>query len=162
VEDLAENEVGKPATTVRERLEQHRQNPTCFACHAVMDPLGFALENFDAVGHWRNIDRYSRDPIDASGVLPSGEPVDGPDDLRKALTEDLSMFARTVTTRLLTYALGRPVEAVDMPQVRELVRQAAQDDYRFSSLIKGIANSEAFRYSVVPGASDDGHMVADN
>ena len=162
VEDLAENEVGKPATTVRERLEQHRQNPTCFACHAVMDPLGFALENFDAVGHWRNIDRYSRDPIDASGVLPSGEPVDGPDDLRKALTEDPSMFARTVTTRLLTYALGRPVEAVDMPQVRELVRQAAQDDYRFSSLIKGIANSEAFRYSVVPGASDDGHMVADN
>jgi len=162
VEDLAENEVGKPATTVRERLEQHRQNPTCFACHAVMDPLGFALENFDAVGHWRNIDRYSRDPIDASGVLPSGEPIDGPDDLRKALTEDPSMFARTVTTRLLTYALGRPVEAVDMPQVRELVRQAAQDDYRFSSLIKGIANSEAFRYSVVPGASDDGHMVADN
>jgi len=72
------------------------------------------------------------------------------------------MFARAVTTRLLTYALGRPVEAVDMPQVRELVRQAAQDDYRFSSLIKGIANSEAFRYSVVPGASDDGHMVADN
>jgi len=162
VEDLAENEVGKPATTVRERLEQHRQNPTCFACHAVMDPLGFALENFDAVGHWRNIDRYSRDPIDASGVLPSGEPIDGPDDLRKALTEDPSMFARTVTTRLLTYALGRPVEAVDMPQVRELVRQAAQDDYRFSSLIKGIANSEAFRYSVVPGATDDGHMVADN
>ena len=160
VEDLAENEVGKPATTVRERLEQHRQNPSCFACHGVMDPLGFALENFDAVGHWRDIDRFSRDPIDASGILPSGKPVTGPDDLREALTANPDMFARTVTTRLMTYALGRPVEASDMPLVRELVSEAAEDDYRFSALIKGIANSHAFRYSIVPESTDN--FVAGN
>jgi len=160
VEDLAENEVGKPATTVRERLEQHRQNPTCFACHGVMDPLGFALENFDAVGHWRDIDRFSRDAIDASGVLPSGMPVNGPDDLRAALTANPDMFARTVTTRLMTFALGRPVEADDMPLVRELVREAADEDYRFSALIKGIANSHAFRYSIAP--EHDENMVAGN
>ncbi len=160
VEDLAENEVGKPATTVRERLEQHRQNPTCFACHGVMDPLGFALENFDAVGHWRDIDRFSRDAIDASGVLPSGMPVNGPDDLRAALTANPDMFARTVTTRLMTFALGRPVEADDMPLVRELVREAADEDYRFSALIKGIANSHAFRYSIAP--EHDENMVDGN
>jgi len=160
VEDLAENEAGKPATTVRERLEQHRQNPTCFACHAVMDPLGFALENFDAVGHWRDIDRFSRGPIDSTGVLPSGEPVMGPDDLRKALTADPNMFARTVTMRLMTYALGRPVEASDMPEVRALVREIADEDYRFSALIKGIANSQAFRYSVIPGHEAGEHLAA--
>jgi len=161
VEDLAENEVGKKATTVRERLEQHRQNPTCFACHGVMDPLGFALENFDAVGHWREIDRYSRDPIDSTGVLPSGVEVRGPNDLRMALTEDPSMFARTVATRLMTYALGRPVEATDMPQVRELVRNAAAEDYRFSALIQGIVDSPAFRYGIVPSEDHDA-MVAGN
>jgi len=162
VEDLAENEAGQPATTVRERLERHRQNPACFACHGVMDPLGFALENFDAVGHWRNIDRYSRDPIDPTGILPSGEEVRGPDDLRKALTSDPSMFARTVTTKLMTYALGRPVEASDMPLVRALVRDAADDDYRFSSLVKGIVSSDAFMLSVAPGEGDSEHMVAGN
>ncbi len=162
VEDLPENETGKPATTVRERLEQHRANPTCNACHAVMDPLGFALENFDAVGHWREIDRFSRDPIDSSGVLPSGAGVNGPDDLRKSLTDNPSMFARTVTTRLMTYALGRAVEAEDMPLVRSLVRSSAAEDYRFSSLIKGIVSSPAFRFNAVPESGNDENMVAEN
>jgi hypothetical protein len=162
VEDLPENETGKPATTVRERLEQHRANPTCNACHAVMDPLGFALENFDAVGHWREIDRFSRDMIDSSGVLPSGAGVNGPDDLRMSLTEDPAMFARTVTTRLMTYALGRPLEAEDMPLVRTLVKNAAAEDYRFSSLIKGIVASQAFRFNAVPDNEGHENMVADN
>jgi len=160
VEDLAENEAGQPATTVRERLEQHRANPTCNACHAVMDPLGFALENFDAVGHWRDIDRYSRDPIDSSGILPSGAPVQGPDDLRQALMENPDMFVSTVTTRLMTYALGRPVEATDMPIVRQLVAQTAQDNYRVSSLIKGIVNSHTFRKALVPDS--EGSVIANN
>jgi hypothetical protein len=163
VEDLAENEVGQPASTVRERLEQHRANPTCNACHAIMDPLGFALENFDAVGHWRDIDRFSRDQIDASGVLPSGKPVNGPDDLRLSILETPDMFAITVTTRLLMYATGRAVEASDMPAVRSLVRQAAADDYRFSTLIKGIVNTTQFRFAVVPDPEGDQHnQVADN
>lgn len=162
VEDLAENEAGKPATTVRERLEQHRQNPTCFACHGVMDPLGFALENFDAVGHWRDIDRFSRDPIDATGVLPNGREVFGPDDLRNALIAEPEMFARTVATRLMIYALGRPVEAADMPEVREIVRNAATGGYRFSALIKGLVDSPAFRYDVAPAPAGSEHLVADN
>jgi len=163
VEDLAENEVGQPATTVRARLEQHRANPTCNACHAIMDPLGFALENFDAVGHWREIDRFSRDQIDASGVLPSGKPVNGPDDLRLSILETPDMFASTVTTRLLMYATGRAVEASDMPTVRSLVREAAADDYRFSTLIKGIVNTTQFRFAVVPDSEgDQNNLVADN
>jgi hypothetical protein len=161
VEDLPENEAGKAATTVRERLEQHRANPTCNACHAVMDPLGFALENFDAVGHWREIDRFSRDPIDSSGVLPSGVPVNGPNDLRKSLISDPAMFSRTVTTRLMTFALGRPVEASDMPLVRSLVQNAATEEYRFSSLIKGIVNSPAFKYNIAPSSAQD-NFVAEN
>ncbi|MDG2174547.1 MAG: DUF1592 domain-containing protein [Gammaproteobacteria bacterium] len=163
VENLAENEAGQPATTVRERLEQHRANPTCNACHAIMDPLGFALENFDAVGHWRDIDRFSRDQIDASGVLPSGKPVNGPDDLRLSILETPDMFASTVTTRLLMYATGRPVEATDMPTVRNLVRQAAADDYRFSTLIKGIVNTTQFRFALVPDpVGDQNNQLADN
>ncbi|MBT6041950.1 MAG: DUF1592 domain-containing protein [Gammaproteobacteria bacterium] len=161
VEDLPENVAGEAATTVRERLEQHRANPTCNACHAVMDPLGFALENFDAVGHWREIDRFSRDPIDSSGVLPSGAPVNGPDDLRESLIADPAMFSRTVTTRLMTFALGRPVEASDMPLVRSLVQNAATEEYRFSSLIKGIVSSAAFKYNIAPSSEQD-HLVAEN
>ena len=161
VEDLPENVAGEAATTVRQRLEQHRANPTCNACHAVMDPLGFALENFDAVGHWREIDRFSRDPIDSSGVLPSGAPVNGPNDLRESLIADPAMFSRTVTTRLMTFALGRPVEASDMPLVRSLVQNAATEEYRFSSLIKGIVSSAAFKYNIAPSSEQD-HLVAEN
>jgi len=162
VEDLPENEAGQPAVTVRERLEQHRANPTCNACHAVLDPLGFALENFDAVGHWREIDRFSRSPIDSTGILPGGGEVKGPIDLRNALLSEPEMFARTVTTRLMMYALGRPVEATDMPEVRRLVQQSAEQGYRFSSLIKGIIGSRSFRYASVPDGHDVHNLVAEN
>ncbi len=145
VEDLAENEAGQPASTVRERLEQHRQNPTCNSCHAVMDPLGFALDNFDAVGRWRDRDRYTGTTVDASGLLPNGKVVEGPEDLRLALLERPDMLAMSLTEKLLTYALGRNVEAHDMPIVRAIVRESAKDDYRFSSLVLNIVNSPAFK-----------------
>jgi len=153
VENLPENVAGKPATTVRERLEQHRQNPTCNACHAIMDPLGFALENFDATGRWRDIDRDTRTPIDASGVLPDGHPVQGPRDLREALLRRPELFARAFTEKLLTYSLGRPLTAHDMPTVRAIVRAAAADDYRFPALVGGVVASQAFRMNVVVDSS---------
>jgi hypothetical protein len=153
VEDLAENESGKPATTVRERLEKHRENPTCNACHAIMDPLGFALENFDATGRWRDVDRFTGTAIDASGVLPNGNMIDSPQDLRAALLERPDLFARAFTEKLLTYGLGRALSPYDMPTVRSIVREAAADDYRFSTLVKGIVANPAFRMSVAPDAA---------
>lgn len=150
VEDLPENESGQPATTVRARLERHRANPTCNACHAIIDPLGFALENFDATGRWRDIDRDTRTAIDASGELPNGRPVNSPQGLRNALLARPELFARAFTEKLLTYGLGRTLTAHDMPTVRAIVRGAEADDYRFSTLVKGIVRSSAFRMSVVP------------
>jgi hypothetical protein len=150
VEDLVENEAGKPATTVRERLEQHRHNPTCNACHAILDPLGFALENFDATGRWRDIDRFTGTAIDASGVLPNGHTVQSPQDLRAALLQRPELFAQAFTEKLLTYGLGRSLSPYDMPTVRAIVRNAADDDYRFSAIVRGIVESPAFRMSVVP------------
>jgi len=161
VEDLAENEAGKPATTVRERLEQHRQNPTCNACHAILDPLGFALENFDATGRWRDVDRFTGTAIDTSGVLPNGTAVNSPQGLRAALLARPHLFARSFTEKLMTYGLGRPLTAFDMPTVRAIVRDAAQDDYRFSSLVKGIVQSPAFRMSIVPELTDTSVTVPD-
>jgi hypothetical protein len=153
VEDLAENESGQPATTVRERLEKHRENPTCNACHAIMDPLGFALENFDATGRWRDVDRFAGTPIDASGVLPNGAAIDSPQDLRAALLERPDLFARSFTEKLLTYGLGLALSPYDMPTVRSIVREAAADDYRFSTLVKGIVRNPVFRMSVAPDAA---------
>jgi hypothetical protein len=161
VEDLAENEAGKPATTVRERLEQHRANPTCNACHAILDPLGFALENFDATGRWRDVDRFAGTMIDTSGVLPNGTPVNSPQGLRAALLARPHLFARAFTEKLMTYGLGRPLTAYDMPAVRAIVRDAANDDYRFSALVKGIVQSPAFRMSVVPELTDTAVAVPD-
>ncbi len=160
VEDLAENEVGKPATTVRERLEQHRQNPTCNACHAIMDPLGFALENFDATGRWRDTDRFTGTVIDASGVLPNGSTISSPQELRAALLSRPELFARAFTEKLLTYGLGRALTPYDMPAVRAVVRTAAADDYRFSTLVKGIVQNPAFRMSVVPETVTDATATA--
>ncbi len=136
VEDLAENVAGKPATSVRERLERHRENPTCNSCHSVMDPLGFALDNFDPTGRWRDIDRDTGAPIDPSGIMPNGSTVNGPIQLREA---------QALTEKLMIYALGRSLEPQDMPTVRALVRQAAGNDYRFSSIVLGIVNTEQFR-----------------
>jgi hypothetical protein len=141
---LKENLDGLPPKSVRERMEQHRANPVCASCHRVMDPLGFALENFDAVGRWRTAE--SGAPIDASGVLADGvTKVDGPVTLRRALLARPDNFATTVTEKLLTYAMGRGTESFDGPAVRKIVRTAAVDEYRWSSIVLGIVNSVPFQ-----------------
>ena len=135
-------------------MEQHRAKPSCNSCHGVMDPLGFALENFDAVGEWRSKDRYAGDAIDASGTLIDGTPVRGPADLRAALIKQPQQFVQTITEKLMTYALGRAVEAHDMPAVRKIVRDAARDNYRFSSIVKGIVASMPFQMRKAAGAEN--------
>jgi hypothetical protein len=144
VPQLKENSEDGQAMTVRQRLELHRADPACASCHAVMDPLGFALENFDAVGSWR-VKGEDGLAIDASGQLASGQAVDGVDALRKALLEQPAQFADTFTRQLLTYALGRGLEASDMPVVRHIVRDARPEQYRFSDIVLGIVRSVPFR-----------------
>ena len=129
--------------TVRARLEAHRANPACSACHAMIDPTGFALENFDAIGRWRVVDE-SFNPIDPSGVLPDGRAFDGVAEMRDALARDPRQFVTTVTEKLMTYALGRGLEHYDMPTLRRIVREAAADDYRFQSVVLGIVTSDPF------------------
>jgi hypothetical protein len=154
VPTLDEKDIGTTkALTVREMIAKHRASVTCASCHAVMDPLGLALENFDATGMWRDRDRYAGVAIDASGVLPDGTPVNGPDDLRKALLRNPAQFAQTFTEGLLTYATGRKLEHYDMPAVRRIVRGAAAGDYRFSALVQGVVRSEQFRMRRVPQAA---------
>ena len=139
------------ALTVRERLESHRANPSCAGCHDVMDPLGLALENFDGIGAWRERDSDAGNVlIDASGRLASGEPINGVNDLRAALLRRPEQFAQTFTRKLLTYALGRSVEFGDMPTVRSITRAAAEQNYKFSSILKDIINSDQFRMSTAP------------
>jgi hypothetical protein len=150
VEAFPETEPGARALTVRARMEAHRASPACNGCHGVMDPLGFALEHFDAVGEARSRDRYAGTPIDASGRLVDGTPVGGAPDLRRALLERPEQFVQTMTEKLLTFALGRRVEYSDMPAVRAIVRNAALDDYRFSSIVRGIVNSTPFQMKQIP------------
>jgi uncharacterized protein DUF1592/uncharacterized protein DUF1588/uncharacterized protein DUF1585/uncharacterized protein DUF1587/uncharacterized protein DUF1595 len=145
VPDLTENKRGEPPRTLRARLEQHRENPTCFACHGIMDPLGFALENYNAVGQFRSLDPDTRTPVDASGVLPDGTQVTGVGDLRRALTARPEQFVQALTENLMTFALGRKLDYRDMPTVRAIVRNAERDDYRFESLVLGVVSSDAFR-----------------
>jgi hypothetical protein len=152
VEAFQENKDGEKAKTVRAIMEQHRSKPTCNACHGVMDPLGFALENFDAIGEWRSQDRWAGIPIDASGQLNDGTKVSGPVDLRKALVRRSQQFVQTMTEKLMTYATGRSVEYYDMPAVRQIVRDAARDNYRFSSLVLGVVRSAPFQMRKVPEA----------
>ncbi len=135
-------EGGQPAT-VRALMEQHRANPVCAGCHAPMDPLGFALENFDAIGRWRTTD--ARAPIDASGVMPTGAEFEGPSGLRALLVSHPEQFVGTVTEKLLAYALGRGVEYYDYPTVRTITREAARTDYRWSSIVLGIVESPPFQ-----------------
>jgi mono/diheme cytochrome c family protein len=139
---LDESKLGK-AASVREMLEQHRVNPVCASCHARMDPLGFSLENFDAVGQWRTTDGEA--PINASGVLLDGTKVDGPAALRRALVAQQEQFVKTVTGKLLTYATGRQMEHADAPAIRSIVKAAAVDDYRWSSTILAIVKSAPFQ-----------------
>ncbi|MCH7815542.1 MAG: DUF1592 domain-containing protein [Proteobacteria bacterium] len=134
---------GQPAS-VRERLEEHRKNPVCATCHAPMDPLGFALENFDAIGSWRSVSAIGT-KIDASGMLPNGIQFEGISGLYDHLASDEAQFAETVTEKLLAFALGRALQYYDRPTIREIVRNAAADDYTWSSLISEIVSSPAFR-----------------
>ena len=136
------NKDGKPLS-VRQMLEMHRANPACASCHARMDPLGLSLENFDAIGQWRATD--AGHPIDASGTLLDGTQVEGPRQLRQALLAQKTQFVKTVTDKLLTYALGRGLEYYDAPTVRAIDRAAAADDYRWSSIILAIVKSVPFQ-----------------
>ena len=140
---LEETGAAGEGASIREQMEQHRQSPACASCHQRMDPLGFALENFDGIGQWRDDDGGA--PIDASGVLPDGTAFSGPADFREALLERRGEFVRTVAEKLLTYALGRAVGAHDMPAVRRILSESAADDHRWSSLILGIVESRPFR-----------------
>ena len=151
VPTLDEKDIGTTkALTVREMIAKHRASPTCSSCHAVMDPLGFALENFDATGKWRDRDRFAGTAIDSSGELPDGTPLKGPDDLRNALLRRPEQFVQTFTERLVMYAMGRKLEYYDMPTVRRIVRSAAHDNYRFSALVQAIVQCEQFRKHRVP------------
>lgn len=141
--NLAQNEPGARPASIRERLAEHRRNPSCNGCHGVIDPLGFALENFDAIGAWRTVDESGR-PVDAGGTTVSGATVEGLSGLRALLLADPDQFPRTVTEKLMAYALGRPLDYYDRPAVRGIVREAAASDYRWSSIILGIAKSPAF------------------
>jgi hypothetical protein len=129
--------------TIRERLAQHRTNPVCGSCHAVIDPPGFALENFDAIGGWRSVDE-SGHAVDAVGTTVGGAPIDGLSGLRALLLKNPEQFPATLTEKLLAYALGRRLEYSDRPAVRQIVRAAAAANYRWSSLILGIVTSPAF------------------
>ena len=129
--------------TLREQLEQHRANPTCAVCHAKIDPLGFALENYDAIGAWRT--HYGKFPIDASGTLPGGKSFSGPSEIRAILTAKKRDFARCLTEKMLTYALGRGLEGYDKPTVEAIVRRLEADEFRCSRLVVEIANSMPFR-----------------
>jgi hypothetical protein len=144
VETDLDNVAPEENLTVRERLAIHRENPTCNGCHGVMDPLGFALENFDVDGTWRDVDRESGKPIDASGLLPDGSRIAGPAELREALLARPEQFVQTFVEKLLAYSLGRSTEWYDMPAVREVVRRSAADDYRFSAIVMGIVRSAPF------------------
>ena len=202
VESFPDNPEGEQPRTVRARLEQHRAAPACNQCHGVIDPIGLALENFDAIGRWRTMDRAAEAPIDASTVLPSGVAIDGPVALRGQLArapamtasraaeapvdagaalptrvtiDDLvaleeqvagapAMFAQTVVEKLMMYALGRELEYFDMPQVRAVIREAANDDYRWSAIVSGIVHTDAFQKQgpTVDRATDGVEAVAAN
>jgi mono/diheme cytochrome c family protein len=144
VPDLEESATKDRPSTVREQLERHRANPTCSGCHRNIDPVGFALENFDAVGQWRDVTRDGLS-IDAAGVLSDGTKVDGPTALRKALLSRPDVFVGTVAEKLLIYALGRGLEPVDMPVVRSVVRGAAAQNYAMQAILLGIVKSDPFQ-----------------
>jgi hypothetical protein len=141
---LKDDKAGAELTgTLRQRMEQHRANPSCAACHQRMDPLGFGLENFDAVGAWRTLD--GKELIDASGVLPGGQSFRGPGELKAVLLARKEQFARCLADKMLTYALGRGTERFDRCAVDGIARDLAAADYRFSALVLAIVRCEAFQ-----------------
>ncbi|MEO8315662.1 MAG: DUF1592 domain-containing protein [Pseudomonadota bacterium] len=152
VEQFKESEPGRNMGTVRARLEQHREQKSCKSCHGVIDPLGFALENYDVVGGWRLRDLDVGEDIDSHGELASGKQINGPAELARAILSRPDQFVQAMTEKLMVYALGRPLRAQDMPAVRAIVRQAAADDYQFNALVRGIVTSDAFRKRRTPDA----------
>jgi hypothetical protein len=134
--------------SVRQRMEQHRTNPVCASCHKIMDPIGFALENFDGVGRWRTMDLGFK--VDSSGRLVDGSKLEGPQSLRKALLGYPDAFIGTMTEKLMTYAVGRGLQYYDMPAVRAITSEAARGDYHFSALVLGIVNSAPFQMRSIP------------
>jgi len=134
---------GSAPKTMRERMARHRENPACASCHRLTDPLGFVLENFDGVGAFRV--REAGAPVDASGAAPDGTPINGVIELRQALLKHQDAFVFTLTEKLMIYALGRGLEAYDMPVVRDIVRDASRQEYRFGSLLTGIVKSVPFQ-----------------
>ncbi len=157
VPSLSES-AGTEPKSMRDQMAQHRANPVCASCHKLMDPIGLAMENFDAVGRWR--ERDAAGPIDASGDLLDGTRVDGVVQLRQALLKRPDVFVGTITEKLLTYALERGVEASDMPTVRGISRDAARQNYRFSSLVLGVVKSPAFQMRLKAGANDSALKTA--
>ncbi|MEO6185983.1 MAG: DUF1592 domain-containing protein [Steroidobacteraceae bacterium] len=139
-------------TTVREKTELHRRAKACASCHSVMDPLGFALENFDTVGQFHSVDAQTRLPIDTKATMPDGTQLSGPADLHKALAARKDQFAQIITEKLMTYAVGRHVEYRDMPTVRQIVRASSADGYKFEDIVLGVVNSAAFRQREAPAA----------
>lgn len=146
---LPDADIGQASTSIRDRLAQHRADPICSSCHTVIDPLGFALENFDVIGAWREFDEGGN-PVDANGNYPGGVEFSGFSDLRDWMLARPDRFAHTLTEKLMTYALGRRVEFYDQPTIRDIVRNAALDDYSWSSIILGIVESPAFTMSRAP------------
>jgi len=152
---LSDRRTQAKVQTMRERMARHRANAVCASCHNMIDPAGFALENFDAIGRWRTVDE-SYNPIDASGALPDGTSFSSVSELRAALTRHPERFAHTVTERLMTYALGRGLEYYDMPAVRKILRDAAPGGYRMQALVHGIVNSHPFQYRRRDRATEHG------
>ena len=151
VPTLDDKDIGTAkALTVRQMMAKHRASPTCASCHAVMDPLGFALENFDATGMWRDKDRFANAAIDSEGELPDGTKLHGPDDLRNALLRNPGQFVQTFVENLLTYAMGRTRDYYDMPTVRQIVRETAAKDYRFSAIVEAVVQTDQFRMRRAP------------
>jgi hypothetical protein len=150
---LSDRRTQAKVQTMRERMSQHRSNPGCASCHSMIDPAGFALENFDAIGRWRTVDE-SYNPIDASGALPDGTAFNGVNELRTALTRHPERFVYTVAERLMTYALGRGLEYYDMPAVRKILKDTASDGYKMQSIILGIVNSYPFQFRRIDGAPE--------
>ena len=145
VEALIDNKPGQRQLSIRERLAVHRTNPSCGGCHGFIDPLGFALEGFDAVGRSRTVDRIVGTKVDTDGVLPDGTNIAGINDLRVALTARPKIFVENLTHKLMLYALGRPVESKDMPTIRSIVKAAEAQDFGFYALVQGIVASDQFR-----------------
>lgn len=145
---------GEAPRTLRARLERHRTKPGCNHCHGVIDPIGLAMENFDAIGRWRDRDPEAAVPIDAKTILPDGRAVEGPVQLREALFGGRDLFVRALTEKLMMYAVGRQLEYYDLPQVRAVVRRASAQDYRLSAIVSGIVASDAFRMQGRPDSRD--------